>query len=762
MFDNPILKNLMDRFGHIEELDQLQDVMRRDGFGEFIDAMNDNPAIMDSFLEEHREEIEQSLRHYKGSGTMSAQEPVQGRPLGVNDAFKFDPGSCLTDCDGKCCKDRNYLMLSYRDIFRLLASPAAGHLNIYSTCDLFDRKPPIIEPFAAEEYDLFLPYLRFLPVGADPDTRPEDAGNSICPFLYPIADVFAFHKLQLPENTSCGAMGCMLMDNKPMICRLSPVAQNRGMITGRLSYEYMEPTRNCPGCATDIEIPLASYIRGVAPSSEERERELFHEMVMAHHASCNQGQDQQRFNSVLLEFYNIDHFLSLYGYTHMQRTGYTQLMEILIAAAEGDFALYDDFHQSLIHQTHGKIKASRLGRASEPDAAMERDFFDKIMTTISGFRYSVEPFLIASKKMNVYENFFELENFYYHDWQGQPFHGARGLCQHLSMITHNYLSDLTSGDRTFSDYYDIYYATGVHESKFFSWPYGNHICLIVFEKGETGEGWIIDPSLKEVIRCSKALNDNRNIIDEKEVYTTDSSHRYLISATIGSSIRSHLEIKENSFTDYSASFDSYLPLFIYKDESLVLAKFRRKNDAVFVEYYEHKASADFSRKGHVARKTTRYQELYHCNKTFSTVDSLLANVSIIDSSQVDQHQRLASTELEEDFMMILYYIELAVIETYQEISDLTDRIVANVLNELISRNEDRIYRVDYLKEKEENAHRTLLARMNSFNLESTCPKRILINALKQVLGSVRGFIKQGAATDAYLKFIIGYFKKMGK
>jgi hypothetical protein len=71
------------------------------------------------------------------------------------------------------------------------------------------------------------------------------------------------------------------------------------------------------------------------------------------------------------------------------------------------------------------------------------------------------------------------------------------------------------------------------------------------------------------------------------VYTTESSHRYLISATIGSSIRSQLEIKENSFTDYSASFDSFLLLFIYRDESLVLAKFRRKNDAVSVEYYEH-------------------------------------------------------------------------------------------------------------------------------------------------------------------------------
>ena len=96
----------MDRYGHIEDLDQLQDAMRSDGFGEFIDAMNDNPEIMDSVLEEHREEVEQSLRHYTSSGIMAAQEPVQGLPLDLNDAFKLNPGSCLSECDGKCCKDK--------------------------------------------------------------------------------------------------------------------------------------------------------------------------------------------------------------------------------------------------------------------------------------------------------------------------------------------------------------------------------------------------------------------------------------------------------------------------------------------------------------------------------------------------------------------------------------------------------------------------------------------------------------------------------
>ena len=48
-----------------------------------------------------------------------------------------------------------------------------------------------------------------------------------------------------------------------------------------------------------------------------------------------------------------------------------------------------------------------------------------------------------------------------------------------------YLSNLVMGTRKFSDYYDIYYASGVYESRFFSWSYGNHICLLIFKKGDT-------------------------------------------------------------------------------------------------------------------------------------------------------------------------------------------------------------------------------------------------------------------------------------
>jgi hypothetical protein len=191
----------------------------------------------------------------------------------------------------------------------------------------------------------------------------------------------------------------------------------------------------------------------------------------------------------------------------------------------------------------------------------------------------------------------------------------------------------------------------------------------------------------------------------------------------------------------------------------VLAKFQRKKDVVFVDYYEHKANDDFSRKKLIGHHTSKYQKLYDYNKVFSRIDSLLTKVSIIDVSEVDKHQRLASTELEEDFMMILYYIELAIVQTYQEVSDLTDRIVANVLNELISQKEKRIYRVDYFRTEEERVHQKLLNQIKSLDLESKCPKRIQTNALKQVLGSVKNFIKKGVSTDAYLKFVLGYLQK---
>lgn len=389
---------------------------------------------------------------------------------------------------------------------------------------------------------------------------------------------------------------------------------------------------------------------------------------------------------------------------------------------------------------------------------MERNIFEKIMGTISKFRYSIELFLEASKGINVYDNFFELENFYFHQWEKQSLEGASGLCQHLSWITNSYLSNLVVGTRKLGDQYDIYYASGVYESKFFNWRYGNHICLLMFKKGVTDKGWIVDPSLKVFMTCNKEVNRYKEIINFREVYTTNSTHRYLIQAKIGSSIRNKLDVKGGAFTDYSSSFDSYLPLFIHENKSLVLAKFRRNRDDIGVEYYEHNENTDFSQKKFIDKQTPRYKALYNYNKVFSIIDSLLTKVTIIDSSQVDQHQRIVSSELEENYMMILYYIELAIVRTFQKNVDLTDQIVVNVLNELICHKEGRPYLWEYFYPNDERQHKKLLNQINSSNLESKCPKRILINALMQVMNSVKSFVKRGDSRDEYLKFVLGYFE----
>lgn len=387
----------------------------------------------------------------------------------------------------------------------------------------------------------------------------------------------------------------------------------------------------------------------------------------------------------------------------------------------------------------------------------EREFFLGIEKTVSNFTYSVEPFLRASKRINVYGNFFELENFYYHNWEMQDLHKAMGLCQHLSHLTRTFLTNLVLMNTKFTDYYEVFYACGVYESRFFNLITGSHICLIVFKKGEREKGWIIDPSLKIIKRCFKEPNCDRDIINFAEVYTTNSTHRYLVEARHGSSIREELQIKEDAFTDYSSSFGSYLPLFIYEDESLILACFKIEKGTVFVEYYEHKENCEFEQITLINTHSLKYQQLYNYSQCFSIIDSLLTRVSVVEDFQLNRHKRLISEELEEDFMMILYYIELAIVETFRIDPYLSDKIVSNVLKELICQREGKQYSVNYLKIENEKTHIRLKNRIESYRLESKCPLKILINALDQVLGSVNGFRKRSTSNHDYLDFITGYF-----
>jgi hypothetical protein len=48
MFDSAILKKMMARYGHIDDLDQLQSATSEDGFGGFVDLLNNNSELFNS------------------------------------------------------------------------------------------------------------------------------------------------------------------------------------------------------------------------------------------------------------------------------------------------------------------------------------------------------------------------------------------------------------------------------------------------------------------------------------------------------------------------------------------------------------------------------------------------------------------------------------------------------------------------------------------------------------------------------------------
>ncbi|KPA13691.1 hypothetical protein MHK_006108 [Candidatus Magnetomorum sp. HK-1] len=280
---------------------------------------------------------------------------------------------------------------------------------------------------------------------------------------------------------------------------------------------------------------------------------------------------------------------------------------------------------------------------------------------------------------------------------------------------------------------------------------------MIFKKGSTDKCWILDPSYNVLTRCHKESNSFQNITFSDEIFTTRTDHKYIIPALIGSSIRENLEVNEGILTSFSASSNSLVPLFIYENKSLILAKIMIKKRKVKVQYYEHKENQDFSKISIISMKSPKYNTLFKYNRVFSIIGSLLKKISYIKKSDLDQHQRLVSTELEEDKLPILFNIENVIVQIYKQNNILTDRIVANALNALICDKEDRSFQVDYMKSQDEKLHTAIFDQISYYLFRSQEPKRIIINALKQVLSSVKKFSKKSKSKTAYLDFVVGYF-----
>jgi len=341
-----ILEMLLAKYGHLS-YSELTKALRRDGLGEFVDALENDPNLMELISEIGKEFSADLLGNADYGVIPSIYQQVSGIPIDYNETFKFDHKACLKVCAGNCCKNKNYLMISITDIFRILSAIGAKSLEIHSTIDLFDRRPPIVELFYSEKYRLYLPYIRYLPLDADLNTRPEDAKGSICPFLRPINEVYSYHKRKLPPWCGKNALGCLLMEDKPLVCRLSPLGKCRGMLTGKVTYEYMKPAIDCPACETDVEVEVSDYVSSMVSSSEEKQQKRFHQMLMIYNARTSGQRAQDHFNKVIRQIYNIDGLLSQYGLGLEHRPQVDYLVEIVFMAANGDFSLYEHFIEGL-------------------------------------------------------------------------------------------------------------------------------------------------------------------------------------------------------------------------------------------------------------------------------------------------------------------------------------------------------------------------------------------------------------------------------
>lgn len=342
-----ILEMLLGKYGDLS-YSELTETLRKDGLGEFVDAIENDPYLMELITDISEEHSPDLLGDPEYGIIPEGVQQATGIPVDYHGTFRFDPQACLKVCKGECCRNKNYLMINIHDIFRILSSKGAQFYDVDSTIDLFDRKPPLVELFYIEEYRLFFPYIRYLPVDADVHTRPENAEQSICPFLHPIHEVYSYHKRALPQWASKDAWGCILMEDKPTVCRLSPLGRSAGMVTGKVTYEYLPPAVDCPACETHVEVKVSDYLSSMVSSAEQQQQERFHKMFMSYHrAATSKEVDRNRINEVIKHVYNIDGLLHEYGLDSQHRPRVEHLVEMVFAASHGNLSVYQQFINGL-------------------------------------------------------------------------------------------------------------------------------------------------------------------------------------------------------------------------------------------------------------------------------------------------------------------------------------------------------------------------------------------------------------------------------
>lgn len=340
-----ILEFMEGRYGNLS-LDQMKALVRADGFGDLVDEAEEMIGAYLELMARYATAFPDEFDH-EGVEVMPPARHSEALKVELDGEILFDQKACLKTCAGNCCRGMNYLMISLPDIYRIVSSPAAKLFGVHSTEDLFRRDPPLVKLFFNEEYGLYLPYIRFLAVGADAKTLPEDAPGSVCPFLAPIEEVCAYHGRTVPEWAGEQAQGCILMRHKPKICRLSPVGKSAGLVTGRVIYEYLPPSRECPACDTNVSIKLGDYLAAAVLAGEDKLDASLHRMVMTDKRPL-QREELGRYQEILKEMYNIDGLLARHGIERCHRPSLATVIDIAVEASHGNFVPYDDFVRALV------------------------------------------------------------------------------------------------------------------------------------------------------------------------------------------------------------------------------------------------------------------------------------------------------------------------------------------------------------------------------------------------------------------------------
>ncbi|MBI4871586.1 MAG: hypothetical protein HY814_08460 [Candidatus Riflebacteria bacterium] len=326
-----IFELLHERYGELSP-EEMKSFARLDGLGDLLEEVEEMVAADPELVAACATGFPAGLVN-DGVDVMPASEHPVTLHLELDDEILFDQKECLRTCAGNCCKGKNYLMIGLPDIFRIVSAPAMKRLGVHSTDDLYRRDPPLVQLFFNEEYGLFLPYLRFLAVGADRATSPEDAPQSVCPFLAAIEEVCSYNGKKVPDWAGQQAQGCVLLRHKPKVCRLSPVGKCAGLVTGRLTYEYAPPALECPACQTRVSIKLTDHLSGATLRGEDSLDARLHRIVMTREVPLSLGQ-RGRYEEILKEMYNIDELLASYGIDRCQRPSLDAVIDIAVQASE--------------------------------------------------------------------------------------------------------------------------------------------------------------------------------------------------------------------------------------------------------------------------------------------------------------------------------------------------------------------------------------------------------------------------------------------